>query len=404
MARIDFSGYRDVLRATGAPWFTLAGWVARFPRGTLSLGIILLVQTATGSFALAGAVGAAFVVGMALAGPLWSRTMDRRGQRSVLLISAGTLTVSVSALLWAVLSATPVATWFVLAVIAGAVSVDVGPAVRARWSALVPRTQRHSAFALESIADESVFVIAPPVLTFIAAASAPQAGIAVVVLVGAVGLVWLGLLSRSQPPLVPASGRRVRLVPPVGILPVTIAWIGVGAMFGSFDVTSIAWAERSGTPWLAGVMMASLAVGNTAGALVYGALRPRASLRSRWLWSSAALAVACLALPVAADGALALLVAAVVGALVGPVLVTGFALVESRADRDRVTELLAYPSLGVGAGIPIGSTAAGLGLDAAGPALGFTVMAVSCVAILVFGVVGELLLSMRSPEASVRTS
>jgi MFS family permease len=404
VTRIDFSGYRDVLRATGAPWFTLAGWVARFPRGTLSLGIILLVQTATGSFALAGAVGAAFVVGMAFAGPVWSRIMDRRGQRPVLLISAGTLTVSVAALLGAVLAATPVATWFVLSVIAGAVSVDVGPAVRARWSALVPPAQRHSAFALESIADESVFVIAPPVLTFIAAASAPQAGIAVIVLVGAVGLVWLGLLSRSQPPRIPAAGRRVRLVPPVGILPVTIAWVGVGAMFGSFDVTSIAWAERAGAPWLAGVMMASLAIGNTAGALVYGALRPRASLRSRWLWSSAALAVACLALPLAADGALALLVAAVVGALVGPVLVTGFALVESRADRDRVTELLAYPSLGVGAGIPIGSTIAGLGVDAAGPTLGFAVMAVSCVAILVFGVVGESLLSVRSPGASVRSS
>lgn len=403
MTRIDFSGYRDVLRVTGAPWFTLAGWVARFPRGTLNLGIVLLVQTATGSFALAGGVGAAFVVGTAFAGPLWSRLMDRRGQRPVLLLAALTLSLAVVMLVWAVLAATPVVTWFGMAVVAGAVSVDVGPAVRARWSALVPPERRHSAYALESIADESVFVIAPPVLTLIAAAAAPQVGIAVVVMVGAIGLLWLGLLRGSQPPRAAVTGPRPRLLPPVGILPVTVAWVGVGAMFGSFDVTAVSWADRAGAPWLAGLLMASLAVGNTAGALVYGALRPRGSLRARWLRSSVLLAVAGSALPFVADSLAALVVAAVVGALIGPVLVAGFALVESRADRDRVTELLAYPSLGLGAGIPLGSTLAGVGLDAAGPVLGFTVMAVSCAATLVLGATVEALLSARPKAASVRS-
>lgn len=404
MTRIDFSGYRDVLRTPGAPWFTIAGWVGRFPRGTLNLGVILLVQAATGSFALAGAVAATYIVGIAFAGPFWSRLMDRRGQRPVLLIAAGTLVVSTWALVAAVLAGAPVAVWFVLALVAGAVSTDVGPAVRARWSALVPSERRHSAFALESIADESVYVIAPPVLTLVAAVWAPQAGIAVVVVVGVVGLVWLGLLRRSQPERVPTNERRVRLLPPAGILPVTVAWVGVGAMFGSFDVTSVAWAERTGSPWLAGIMMGALAVGNTAGALVYGALRMRGSLRTRWLVGSALLGVVALALPVAAESAFALLVSVFVGTLIGPVLVAGYALVESRADRDRVTELLAYPSLGLGAGIPLGSTLAGIGLDAAGPVLGFTVMAVSCASILVFGGIGEALLSARPRLASLRSS
>ncbi|WP_368843829.1 MFS transporter [Microbacterium sp. B19] len=358
----------------------------------------------TGASRLAAGVGAAFVVGMPFAGPLWSRLMNRRGQRPVLLLAALTLSLAIAVLVAAVLVGMPVATWFVLAVVAGAVSVDVGPAVRARWSALVSPERRHSAYAVESIADESVFVIAPPVLTLIAAAAAPQIGIAVIVMVGAVGLLWLGLLRGSQPPRVALTGPRPRLLPPLGILPVTVAWIGVGGMFGSFDVTSIAWADRFGSPWLAGLMMASLALGNTVGALVYGALRHRASLRARWLGSSVLLAVAGLALPFVADSLVALVVAAVVGALIGPVLVAGFALVESRADRDRVTELLAYPSLGVGAGIPLGSTLAGIGLDAAGPVLGFTVMAVSCVAILVLGVIGEALLSARPRVASLRSS
>ncbi|WZH37419.1 MAG: MFS transporter [Microbacterium enclense] len=396
MARLDFSGYREALRAPGAPWFSIAGWVGRFPRGTLNLGVILLVQAVTGSFALAGAVAAAFVVGMAVAGPVWSRLMDRHGQRPVLFVAAAALMLSTAVFILAVRGQTPVAVWFVLALVAGAVSVDVAPAVRARWSALVAPERRHSAYALESIADESVFVIAPPLLTLVAALWAPPAGLALVVVVGAIGLVWLGALHRSQPPRVRRGGPRVRVLPPAGILPVTAAWIGVGAMFGSFDVTSIAWADRTGSPWLAGIMMAALAVGNTAGAFVYGALRLRVSLRARWLAGSALLAVGCLVLPLAADTLLALVAAAVVGAVIGPVLVSGYALVEARADRDRVTELLAYPSLGVGVGIPLGSTLAGIGLDAVGPVVGFTVMAVSCVAIVVLGGVGELLLSLRT--------
>jgi hypothetical protein len=50
----------------------------------------------------------------------------------------------------------------------------------------------------------------------------------------------------------------------------------------------------------------------------------------------------------------------------------------------------------------LGSTFAGVGLDAAGPVLGFTVMAASCVATLVLGATGELLLSARPAKVPVR--
>lgn len=410
MARLDFSQYRRVLATAGAPWFTIAGWVGRFPRSTLNLGVILLVQAVTGSYALAGVVAAVFVVGMAVAGPGWSRLMDRRGQCPTLLIAAVTLVAAVGAFIAAVLLEAPLPAWFALALVAGTMSADVGPAVRARWSALVPGEGRHSAFALESIADESVFVIAPPVLTLIAGLAAgplgsagrgAALGIAVVAVVGAAGVAWLALLHRSQPPLTPASSARVRLLPPAGILPVTIAWIGVGGMFGAFDVTAVAWGQHLGPAWLAGAMMAALAVGNTAGALVYGALRLKASLRSRWLWGATLLALCSFALPLAGGGWAALAVAVLVGAVIGPVLVAGYALVESRADRDRVTELLAYPSLGVGAGIPMGSTLAGIGLDAAGAGAGFFVMACFAVSIVVIGGIGEALLRVARAGRAV---
>ena len=64
--------YGQVLRLPGARSFVAAGILARFPRATLSLGIILLVSATTGSFASAGLVVAPLVGGMAIAAPLWS--------------------------------------------------------------------------------------------------------------------------------------------------------------------------------------------------------------------------------------------------------------------------------------------------------------------------------------------
>ena len=51
--------YGQVLRLPGARWFVAAGILARFPRATLSLGIILLVSAATDSFGAAGMAAAA---------------------------------------------------------------------------------------------------------------------------------------------------------------------------------------------------------------------------------------------------------------------------------------------------------------------------------------------------------
>lgn len=402
MATFDLGRYRAALTSPGAPWFSLAGLVGRFPRGTLSFGLILLVSAQTGSYTLAGAVAAMFVVGMAFAGPVWSRQMDRRGQQPVLLLASATMLVSVAVLVVSVLAGTPVPLWFALSLVGGATSADVGPAVRSRWSALLGPADRQGGFALESIIDETVFVLAPPLLTLVAAVFAPSVGVAAVAVLGAIGIAWLALLRRSQPPLLPRAVGRRRLLPPLGILPVTLAWVGVGGMFGAFDVTTVAWAKADAAPWLAGIMMAALALGNTVGALLYGAVHSAASLRRRWLTLAAVLALGAVALPLSASGPVVFLVVALFGVLIGPVLVAGFALVESRADRDRVTELLAYPSLGVGAGLPIGSTIAGVGLDAAGPVLGFVVMAVCAASVVLIGGLGELLYARSAAGIALR--
>ncbi len=61
-----FTTYRRVLALPGALAFSMSGLVARLPISMVSLGIVLLVSTRTGSYSLAGAVSASYLIASAL--------------------------------------------------------------------------------------------------------------------------------------------------------------------------------------------------------------------------------------------------------------------------------------------------------------------------------------------------
>ena len=78
------STYRRILSVPGAALFSATGLVARFPISMISLGIVLLVSTSTGSYALAGSVTASFLIASALFAVVQARLVDRLGQSRVL--------------------------------------------------------------------------------------------------------------------------------------------------------------------------------------------------------------------------------------------------------------------------------------------------------------------------------
>jgi hypothetical protein len=71
------------------------------------------------------------------------------------------------------------------AVLSGATIPQVGSMVRARWAHLVGDEQdRHTAFAVEAVGDEVVFVTGPALVTFLSTLYAPQTGLLVALGVG----------------------------------------------------------------------------------------------------------------------------------------------------------------------------------------------------------------------------
>ncbi len=71
--------YRRVLAHPGALLFSATGLVARLPIAMIGLGIVLLVSEATGSYAVAGSVSAAFLLANALVAIVAGRLVDSPG-------------------------------------------------------------------------------------------------------------------------------------------------------------------------------------------------------------------------------------------------------------------------------------------------------------------------------------
>lgn len=410
MSSLDFGSYSAALNRPGALAFYIAGWFGRYPRSTLSLSIILLVAAESGSYRLAGSITAALVIAMGLSGPLWSRAMDTYGQRKVLLILTVTLLLTASLFLVVVSQSDPSPLWFVAAAFIGLTVPDIGSVVRSRWRSILPPRSRPTGFALEAIADESVFVIAPPLVTILASTVNPILGVVTAVVFGVAGTISLATLTGTMPL---ANGKSISIqprtfFPPSNLWPVTLGFIGIGGIFGAFDVSAVAWSEHMGQGWYAGLIMAVMAIGNVAGSLLYGARLWASSIRQRYLVLSLAVVASAFVTAVVATSAVALLLTVLVfGVILGPFMVTSFSLIETRTPVRRVTETLAYPSAALSVGVPFGSTLAGAALDAQGVAAGFAVLAALSVIIVVAGTFGELLVERRhgmNPEVTTNLS
>ncbi|HKT06166.1 MAG TPA: MFS transporter, partial [Rugosimonospora sp.] len=74
-------GYAEVLRVRGGPALLVVGLVARLGLSMTPLGLLLLVQQATGRYATAALAGAAYTLAVAAVAPVAGRLADRIGPR-----------------------------------------------------------------------------------------------------------------------------------------------------------------------------------------------------------------------------------------------------------------------------------------------------------------------------------
>ncbi|MWV48368.1 MFS transporter [Rathayibacter sp. VKM Ac-2803] len=370
--------YAQAFAIPGSLAFSSSGWIGRFPKGSLAIGVLVMVTNVSGSYALGGAVSGTLTLSLAAAGPLWSRVMDRWGQRRALALSLPLLVAASLGLVAAVLLGAPVWTWFALAVVAGVSVIDIGSAVRSRWSAATSDPGlRHTAYSVESVADEAAFVVAPPVVTLLATLVHPAAGVVVGLGIGVVGGVALLAQVGTQPPLAtaPANRTRERVRLPLALAGIVAVFAAIGGVFGSFNVAAIATAEAAGAEAASGLLLSAYSIGSVLTGVVVGAAHLPGTPRSRFIVAGLVFGVVVPVLLLAGSLPVLAVLAFVAGLATSPLLITGSSLVETISPRRRLTEALAWPPTGLALGVTAGSALSGLAVESAGPQSGFTVTA-----------------------------
>jgi MFS family permease len=373
------STYRRVLSLPGALAFSLSGLVGRLPISMVTLGIVVLVSTRTGSYGLAGSVSAAYLIANATLAVPQARLVDRLGQHRVLPVSISVFAVGMVLVMVSAESGWPAPWPHLCAVVAGAAMPQIGSNVRARWSRLVTdKRDLQTAFAIEAVFDETVFVLGPTVVTVLATAVHPLAGLTVAVVAGVAGTSALVAQRRTEPPPSPRGhGHGPGEMPWRVLAPLTVSSFTMGVTFGGAEVATVAFADAHGDKALAGPLLAVWALGSLLSGAITGAVRLRGSNATRFRWGLLSLGLLMVPVPfVDSFGPLVLLLF-LAGFAISPTLIASVAWVEEIVPTGRITEGITIFTTGLAAGIAPGAALVGIVVDARGASASYWVTALS---------------------------
>lgn len=398
--------YRRVLGLPGALAFSMSGLVARLPISMVSLGIVLLVSSRTGSYALAGTVSASFLVMNAVFAVLQARLVDRRGQSRVLPSTVSAFAVGLALMMLTVELDLPAPWPHLCAALSGAAMPQVGSCVRARWTYLVnDKRLLQTAFAFEAVVDESVFMVGPVLVTVLVTAVHPLAGLTAAGLAAVAGTAALVSQRSTEPPVRDRSRPGQGPVPgmPWRVLaPLTVCALCMGVLFGGAEVATVAFCDEAGAKGLSGPLLAVWALGSLLSGLVTGAVRLRATSAARFRWGLLSMGLLLTPLPFVRGFAMLAVMLFLAGFAISPTLIASVAWIEEIVPADRLTEALTVFTTGLGAGIAPGAALVGVVVDASGASRAYWVSALAglCGAAVAFGTARVASRGRPSPTGS----
>ena len=382
-----FSAYTTLFRTPGAMKFSLTGIIGRMPVSMDSLALIFIVVAANGSYAIAGALSATASIVISIFMPYWARVSDRIGQRALLIRVVPLKLIGLSIFLLLVLNGAPVWTWFLSIIIAEAASINLGGLVRRRWlhvlspdktTTVEDEKDRHiinTAYSLEALNDEFVFITGPIIATACATSIAPAAGLIVGMLFLAVGMPLFAAQRATEPPASPK--KIVDPHPPVirnkQLQAVVLPTIFVGGFFGAIAIATIAFTDLYGEKSHSGVLLAIWACGSAVAAVINGLIKWRLSHAARFIFFLFSLTV--LSIPFLFVQSVPALGVALFfnGFAIAPLIVNAYGVAESAVPPGQITETLSWVVAGMPLGGALSSAIAGLVIDNYGAQNGYWV-------------------------------
>jgi MFS family permease len=357
-----FGPYRALLARGQARLLALAcafGWLAF---GGYNLALILLVHATRGSFALAGAVVAAFAVGSGVGAPFRGRLVDRHGGRLLMLFAAGHAGAAAT-LLVGCAQGVPAAIVLAAAAVSGLSVPPVMATARAEWSRTAGELAP-TAHALTGALADLGQLTGPALVGLLATLSADLA-FALEAAMASLAATIVAVLRRPQDtpdddgqPTGLVRQRRSLLSYP-GLRTLVIGDLGLGLTFGAVEVAIPALCAEHGSASLAAVPLSVSAGGSVLISILSGTGRLHRSAAWRYVvgvWGTALSLIVLIPVGSIAGVSCVLILSGAAGGLLNVGL---FELLDRVVPGDRAIEAFTWLTSGQAAGMAAGALVAG---------------------------------------------
>lgn len=417
---MNFALYRELLAVGSVRRLLLVGMVARIPHSAAGVLLTLhIVLTLDQGYAAAGAAAAVMTIGIALGAPWRGRRVDTAGLRTALIPSVISETV-----IWSVVPHVSYQWLLPLVFVGGLLTLPIFSVVRQSLGVLAGGDQRRTAFALDAITTEIVFMIGPAAGAIAATSGFTVLGLTVVGVATSLAglfLMWFNPPTRSADHAEESSADQCRaaeaavvaaapahlqeaaaeLAPAEarvraglrGKVAHDFAWCttavaavfavaaGAGMVLSGTDVGIVAALETGGHQRDIGIVFVFWCAASVVGGLVYGAMhRPVPPL-------ILLLGMAALTIPMgfAHDTWTLALASLLPGLLCAPVLSSASEKVAEVVAEERRGEAMGWYGSALTAGVALGAPLAGVFIDGTGPSGGFVSVGVAGVALCFAG-------------------
>jgi MFS family permease len=363
---ISLARYAALLQPREMRQTIAASMIGRLPIGITGLAILLLVQTATGSFASGGAATACYVIGLAMAAPALGRIIDRRGPRVTLLACGVTFPAALLALVLAVQQLASPVLILSLAAAAGATFPPITVCLRTYFKQRLGEDALLSAaYSLESVLIELIFIVGPMWVAFLVAVSSPSMAVFFSAACGFAGtLLFLRSPALRAWRIEPrAAGNLLGPLVERGFLPLICVILCYSMAFGLLEIGLTAYATERGNAALAGVLLGLMSAGSALGGLAYGSRSWHFPLVRQFAFMLALMGAGLSVLALPWTPWPFAVCAVFAGIVMAPALIIQSMLVAKTARPEHVTEAFTWSASALLSGVGIGVAAGGALLE-----------------------------------------
>ena len=345
------TSYREILRHSHSlPTFGY-GMVGRIPVAMNTVALVFLISSVRDSFLLAGIASSFYTLCGAIVGPRIGRLADRFGTRIVLLPITFINSLSIIGVVF--FSSRSVPLLLLFSALSGATIPSFGSYTRTRWSRTIKdRRELGVALSLESVLDETAFVVGPALAGFLFSLYGSNSPLVAGIVFTGIG----GLL-------------RIKYVKAL-----FTSLIALGLLFGSNFVVILAVAKENDRAAEGGIWVGLYPIGSLVAGLVYGVIHWKSRNATRYTLALAFMTLSTSAILFSQNIDTIVYFIILSGIGIAPALIAANALLKDLVPLSRLNEAFSMLGASISIGITLGSTLSGSLVDRFGGWDGFYFM------------------------------